>query len=68
MNDNIEAAVNLLAKGKKKSINTLLYNFSHGVIMFRLGLLKEALEDFSKVTRENPKEKLAVFNTGLTLF
>ena len=58
----------LLIKGLSSCQNKLYYKFTHGVIMFKLGILETAVEDFEEVSRENPKESIAHFNYALTLF
>jgi tetratricopeptide (TPR) repeat protein len=42
--------------------------FNHGVMMFKFGLVKEALEDFQKVIEDHPEKEIwAYFNRAICL-
>ena len=45
----------------------MLCRFTHGVIMFKLGLLTQAKEDFEMILPLYPKEYFISYNLALTL-
>jgi predicted Zn-dependent protease len=46
----------------------MLCRFTHGVIMFKIGLITQARTDFELIYKLYPKEYLIKYNYALTLF
>lgn len=68
LQNNLNQAMKLLNIGLLLCNKSPLYTFTHGVIMFKLGSLRRALEDFNDVHLKDETNILALFNLGLTHF
>ena len=53
----IPDAIELLKRGLAIKDNHFLCRFNHGVIMFKIGLIEEASNDFMSLTTEMPGKK-----------
>ena len=65
--NNLTLAIESLHKGLAINRNHLYCRFTHGVLMFKLGLLSQAKFDFELIADAYPKEKILKFNHALTL-
>ena len=55
-------------KGLDLKPQHFLCRFNHGVLLFKLGLVLEAKEDFLLLSEWNPKEALVFYNLALAEF
>ena len=67
MANHLTIAIESLHKGLAINDTHLLCRFTHGVLMFQLGLFSQAKFDFEYISELYPKEKLLKFNHALTL-
>mmetsp|Transcript_2970 Transcript_2970/g.4557 ORF Transcript_2970/g.4557 Transcript_2970/m.4557 type:complete len:169 (+) Transcript_2970:3229-3735(+) len=67
LRNNLTQAIESLHKGLNINPLHLYCRFTHGVIMFKLGLLSQAKHDFQMLFERNPKEFLLHYNYALTL-
>ena len=61
-------AIQSLQKGLNINQTHMLCRFTHGVIMFKIGLISQAKVDFEMILHKYPKELLIKYNYALTLF
>lgn len=60
--------IELLKKGLLINPNHLQCRFNHGVILFKFGLIKEALSDFETIVLNHPRKELwAYYNRAICL-
>jgi tetratricopeptide (TPR) repeat protein len=60
--------IELLKKGLLINPNHMQCRFNHGVLMFKFGLVREALEDFETIVRNHPRKELwAYYNRAICL-
>lgn len=67
-NNELTHAIETLNKGLELKSNHLLCRFNHGVLMYKLGLMIQAKNDFQMLSCLYKKEFAAHYNYGLTLF
>ena len=59
LSGDIPFAIELLKRGLSINQDHFLCRFNHGVIMFKIGLIKEAAHDFEMLTKKLPGKKEA---------
>ena len=67
LTNNLTIAIESLHKGLEINPTHLFCRFTHGVLMFKLGLLSQAKFDFELIADYYPREKILKFNHALTL-
>lgn len=67
LRNDLTFAIQSLHTGLRLEPTNLHCRFTHGVLMFKLGLLSQAEFDFEVCTRLHPRERLCFFNYALTL-
>ena len=61
----LPSAIEMLKKGLELKPNHYLCRFNHGVLLFKLGLIQEAKEDFEFLDKQNSKEPLSSYNLAV---
>lgn len=64
---NLTQALDLLKRGLTMKPDHYQCRFNHGVILFKFGLIKEAIDDFKRLTDENPRMTWPKFNLAISL-
>lgn len=64
----LEDAMQLCSRGLQLTHNSVLHRFTHGVIMFKLGLLTQAESDFRYISEQKPRKSYYLYNLALCLF
>jgi tetratricopeptide (TPR) repeat protein len=60
--------IEMLKKGLLLNPNHMQCRFNHGVLLFKFGLIKEALNDFETIVRNHPRKELwAHYNRAICL-
>lgn len=59
-------ALELLKRGLELKPTHYLCRFNHGVILFKLGLILEAAQDFEKALTLSPKDPPAAYNLAVS--
>ena len=67
LRNNLTMAIESLHKGLLLNPRHLMCRFTHGVLMFKLGLLTQAHDDFHYAYHLYPKELSLHYNMALTL-
>lgn len=60
-------AVDLLKRGLKMTPGHYQCKFNHGVLMFKFGLIKEAIVDFECLVKSHPNQAWPHFNLAICL-
>jgi tetratricopeptide (TPR) repeat protein len=58
-------ALEMLKKGLELKPEHFLCRFNHGVILFKLGLINEAISDFEILMNKNSKEAATAYNLAV---
>ena len=68
LNNNLRDALQSLHKGLSLNPIHLFCRFTHGVLMFKMGMLTQAKADFEMIRDHYPKEHSLHYNLALTYF
>lgn len=58
-------AIELLKRGLELKPNHYLCRFNHGVLLFKLGLIIEATQDFTSLLETHPNDPLTAYNLAI---
>jgi tetratricopeptide (TPR) repeat protein len=67
MRGELTSAIDMLKRGLSLQPNHFFCRFNHGVVLFKLGLIVEASNDFLSLTLSHPKEAWPHYNLAVCL-